>query len=47
MPDTIRLLLVVAVLGGTLYGGAWLLATFPPERSEIVKSLPVEKLRQH
>jgi len=46
MPDTIRFLLVVILLGGAIYGGAWALAHFPPEQSEIVKSLPHEKLRQ-
>lgn len=46
MPDTIRFLLVIALLGGAIYGGAWALANFPPEQSEIVKALPHEKLRQ-
>lgn len=46
MPDTIRFLLVIILLGGAIYGGAWALAHFPPEQSEIVKSLPHEKLRQ-
>ena len=46
MPDTIRFLLVIAIIGSVIYGGAWLLANFPPEQTEIVKALPTEKLRQ-
>jgi hypothetical protein len=46
MPDTIRFLLVIVLLGGAVYGGAWALAHFPPEQTEIVKALPHEKLRQ-
>lgn len=46
MPDTIRFLLVILLLGGAVYGGAWALAHFPPEQTEIVKALPHEKLRQ-
>jgi hypothetical protein len=45
MPDTVKFVLVLAFLGGAIYGGAWTLAHFPPEQSEIVKSLPSEKLR--
>ncbi len=45
MPDTIKFLLVVLCLGGAVYGGAWALAHFPPEQSEIVKPLSSEKLR--
>ena len=47
MPDTIRFLLVIVLLGGAVYGGAWALAHFPPEQSEVVKALPHEKLRQN
>lgn len=46
MPDTIRFLLIVGLLGGAVYGVVWSLAQFPPEQTEIVKSLPHEKLRQ-
>ena len=46
MPDTLKFLLVVAWVGGAIYGGAWALAHFPPEQTEIVKSLSNEKLRQ-
>lgn len=45
MPDTVKFLLVVAVIGAALYGGLWTLAHVPPEQSEIVKPLPSEKLR--
>ncbi len=46
MPDSLRFLFVVLILGGAVYGTVWGLAQFPPEQSEIVKSLPHEKLRQ-
>ncbi|MEQ1521246.1 MAG: hypothetical protein ABL936_08240 [Aestuariivirga sp.] len=46
MPDSLRFLLVILILGGAAYGVVWGLAKFPPEQSEIVKSLPHEKLRQ-
>jgi len=45
MPDTIKFLLVLMVLGGAIYGGVWALSHFPPEQSEIVKPLSSEKLR--
>lgn len=44
MPDTVKFLLVLMVLGGAVYGGVWALAHFPPEQAEIVKALPAEKL---
>jgi hypothetical protein len=47
MPDTIKFLFVIAVIAGLVYGGAFALASFPPEQTEITKSLPHEKLRQH
>ncbi len=46
MPDTLKFLLVVAGLAGAVYGSAWALAHFPPEQTEIVKTLPHENLRQ-
>jgi hypothetical protein len=46
MPDTIKFVLVILCLGGAIYGGAWALAHFPPEQTEIVKPLSNEKLRQ-
>jgi len=45
MPDTVKFVLVLAFLGGAVYGSAWALSHFPPEQTEIVKSLPSEKLR--
>lgn len=45
MPDTVKLVLVLAGLGSALYGGLWALANVPPEQTEIVRPLPVEKLR--
>ncbi len=46
MPDSLRFLLIVALLGGSVYGVVWALAQYPPEQTEIVKSLPHERLRQ-
>jgi hypothetical protein len=46
VPDTLRFLLIIACLAGAVYGAAWALANFPPEQTEIVKSLPHERLRQ-
>jgi hypothetical protein len=45
MPDTIKFVLVLGVIAGVVYGGAWALAHFPPEQAEVVKPLPGEKLR--
>lgn len=45
MPDTLKFVLVLGLIVGAVYGGAWSLAHFPPEQSEIVKSLSSEKLR--
>jgi hypothetical protein len=45
LPDTVRFLLVIGVIGGLIYGGALALASFPPEQTEIIKPLPHEKLR--
>jgi hypothetical protein len=46
IPDFLKFIIVVGVLAGIIYGGAWALATFPPEQSEIIQPLPHEKLRQ-
>ena len=43
MPDTVKFVLVLAFLGGAIYGSAWALSHFPPEQTEIVKPLPSEK----
>jgi hypothetical protein len=45
VPDSLRFLVVVLILGGAAYGAVWGLSHFPPEQTEIVKSLPHEKLR--
>ena len=44
MPDTVKFVLVLAFLGGAIYGSAWALSHFQPEQTEIVKPLPSEKL---
>lgn len=46
MPDTVKFVIVLVSLGGAIYGGAWALAHFPPEQTEIVRPLSSEKLRQ-
>jgi len=46
IPDFLKFILVVAALVGAVYGGALALATFPPEQSDVIHSLPHEKLRQ-
>lgn len=46
MPDTIKFLLVFLLLGGVVYGGAWVLAHHPPEQTEVVRPLPTERLWQ-
>jgi hypothetical protein len=46
IPDTIKFLLAVGCIVGVAYGAIWGLATFPPEQTEVVRSLPHEKLRQ-
>ena len=45
MPDTVKFVLVLAFLGGAIYGGIWALSHFPPQQTEIVRPLPSEKLR--
>jgi len=45
MPDSLRFLIILGVLGGAIYGGAWWLANFPPEPVEIEKSLANDRLR--
>jgi hypothetical protein len=46
LPDSLRFLFALLIAGGLGYGAVWALASFPPEQTEIVKSLPHEKLRQ-
>ena len=45
MPDTVKFIVVVLCLGGAIYGGAWALAHFPPEQTEVVRTLSSERLR--
>jgi len=46
VPDSVRFLLILACLVGAVYGAVWALANFPPEQTEITRSLPHEKIRQ-
>ncbi len=46
MPDTLKFLLAMGLIAGAIYGTAYGLASFPPEQTEIIKSLPHEKLKQ-
>jgi hypothetical protein len=46
IPDTVKFLFIVCAIAGAAFGGVWGLAHFPPEPSEIVRPLPVDKLRQ-
>jgi hypothetical protein len=46
IPDTIRFLFIVALIVGGIIGGAYGLATFPPEQTEVIRSLPHDRLRQ-
>jgi hypothetical protein len=46
LPESLRLLVILALVGGALYGGLWALSTFPPEQNEIVKELPSDKFKQ-
>jgi hypothetical protein len=45
LPESLRLLFILALLAGAIYGGLWVLSTFPPEQDEIVKELPSDKLK--
>ncbi|HFC04764.1 MAG TPA: histidine kinase [Rhizobiales bacterium] len=45
MPDSLRYLIILAVLGGIVYGGAWWLAKSPPGPVEIEKSISNDRLR--
>ena len=43
MPDSLRFLLILAVLAGLGYGVAWYLSSFPPEPAQVVKTLPHDR----
>jgi hypothetical protein len=46
LPESLRLLVILALVAGAIYGGLWALSTFPPEQNDIVKELPSDKLKQ-
>jgi hypothetical protein len=46
MPDSIRFLIILLLIGGLGYGALWALAHFPPPQREIVKALPSERLKE-
>jgi hypothetical protein len=46
IPDTVKFVMIVVAMAGAIYGAIWGLATFPPEPTEVVRALPVDKLRQ-
>lgn len=45
LPESLRLLLILALLGAAIYGGLWALSTFPPEQNDIIKELPSDRLK--
>lgn len=45
MPDSLRFLVILILLGGLGYGSVWALAHFPPEQTEIVKPLASDRLK--
>jgi len=45
MPDSLRYLIILVVLGGVIYGTAWALASFAPQQVEIEKSISNHQLR--
>ena len=45
MPTSLRVLLILACLGGLGYGAVWALASFPPQPKVIVKPLSNEAFR--
>ena len=45
MPDSLRFLIILGILGGVIYGGAWWLANFPPAPTEIEKPISNDRLR--
>jgi hypothetical protein len=47
LPDTVKFLLVVAVIVGAVYGSAWTLANFPPQQTEITRALPDSQLKSN
>ncbi len=47
IPDTVKFILVVGAIAASIYGGAYGLAHFPPEQSEIVRPVFSEALKQN
>ena len=45
MPDSLKYMLILLVVGGIAYGGAWYLANFPPGPDVISKPVKNDKLR--
>jgi hypothetical protein len=45
MPDTLKFLLVIGIVVGAVYGGAYLLASFPPSPTEVTQTLSHDRLR--
>jgi len=45
MPDTVKFAFVVAAIAGVIYSAALVLASFPPQQTEITRPLPHVKLR--
>jgi hypothetical protein len=45
MPDSLRFLIILILIGGLGYGSVWALAHFPPPQAEIVKPLSSERLK--
>ncbi len=43
MPDSLRFLLILAVLAGLGYAAAWYLSSFPPDPQQVVKTLPHDR----
>ncbi len=44
LPDSLRFLLVLAILGAAGFGAVWYLANFTPEPAQVVKPLPNDRL---
>ena len=45
MPDSLRYLIVLAIVGGVIYGAAWWLASGPPASVTIEKTISTDRLR--
>ena len=45
MPDSLRFLMIMSVVGGIVYGVAWWLASGPPTPVMIEKNISSDRLR--